>query len=630
MRPGRLGRLAGAAAAALSLAVGVPTALAAETGQGPVVMGGVTQPVYGYADAIRERLWVTANFDSDLDGVPDEIAMDIIRPAATAGDLKSPVIMDASPYFTTLCRGNDSECIADNDGDGLNDKWPLFYDNYFVPRGYAVMLLHMVGTGFSTGCPTTGGTPDNRSAVMAIDWLQGRRTAHDKDGNVVTASWHNGRAGMIGKSYDGTLANAAAATGVQGLSTVVPISAISSWYDYTRSNGIVQRGSSYPSFLANAVTNPDRRAYCAAVRDDLALNDGDLHGDYTPFWAERDYAPDADNVTASVFVVHGTNDENVRPDHWSKWWRELKHTPRKLWLTQTGHVDPFDFRRGVWVDTIHRWFDSELWRIQNGIRFEPEATVERSAGVFADHSQWPDADMKKVRLRLAHTGATTAGLLRTGPKPRAFEPRVYQTFQDSPTQTQTAMQTNLETVTPNRRVFLTPPLLQDVRISGTPLLSLHASADQTDTNLGALLVDWGTDTRVQWSVGDGLRTLTNEDCWGETSPADEPCYRQTETRTVTAEIERVTKGILDARNRNSLTTPEDLVPGVEYQFDFPLLPEDYVFKAGHRIAFVVVGSYPGYGSAADQNRANITVNITKSILELPVVGGEEALKAAGL
>ena len=184
MKPGRLGRLVVAAAATLA-AVGAPTALAADDGPGPVVMGGVTQPVYGYADAIRERLWVTADFDSDLDGVADEIAMDIIRPAATAGDLKVPLIMDASPYYTTVCRGNEGECIADFDGDGLNDRWPLFYDNYFVPRGYAVMLLHMAGTGFSTGCPATGGTPDNRSAVMAIDWLQGRRTAHDKDGNVV-------------------------------------------------------------------------------------------------------------------------------------------------------------------------------------------------------------------------------------------------------------------------------------------------------------------------------------------------------------------------------------------------------------------------------------------------------------
>ena len=94
------------------------------------------------------------------------------------------------------------------------------------------------------------------------------------------------------------------------------------------------------------------------------------------------------------------------------------------------------------------------------------------------------------------------------------------------------MLTNLTTVTPNRRVFLTPPLLQDVRISGTPFVSLSASADQIDTNLGALLVDWGTDTRVQWGTGDGIRTLTTEDCWGENSAVDDPCYRQTETRTM--------------------------------------------------------------------------------------------------
>ena len=37
---------------------------------------------------------------------------------------------------------------------------------------------------------------------------------------------------MIGKSCDGTIANGVAATGVEGLRTIVPIGAISSWYDY--------------------------------------------------------------------------------------------------------------------------------------------------------------------------------------------------------------------------------------------------------------------------------------------------------------------------------------------------------------------------------------------------------------
>ncbi len=49
------------------------------------------------------------------------------------------------------------------------------------------------------------------------------------------ADWSTGKAGMIGKSYDGTLANGVAATGVEGLETIVPISAISSWYKYQRS-----------------------------------------------------------------------------------------------------------------------------------------------------------------------------------------------------------------------------------------------------------------------------------------------------------------------------------------------------------------------------------------------------------
>ena len=62
--------------------------------------------------------------------------------------------MDASPYYSTLGRGNESELKQDTDGDGLPDKWPLFYDNYFVPRGYAVVLLDMVGTDNSTGCPS--------------------------------------------------------------------------------------------------------------------------------------------------------------------------------------------------------------------------------------------------------------------------------------------------------------------------------------------------------------------------------------------------------------------------------------------------------------------------------------------
>src|ERR1043165_3597863 len=89
-------------------------------------------------------------------------------------------------------------------------------------------------TAGSTGCPTTNANEDNLSAKQAINWLGGRATARNAAGQTVTADWDNGKAAMVGKSYDGSLALATAVTGVKGLTTVVPISPPSEYYDYVR------------------------------------------------------------------------------------------------------------------------------------------------------------------------------------------------------------------------------------------------------------------------------------------------------------------------------------------------------------------------------------------------------------
>ena len=49
---------------------------------------------------------------------------------------KIPVIMDASPYYSCCGRGNESQKKT-YDANGNVVQMPLFYDNYFVPRGYA-------------------------------------------------------------------------------------------------------------------------------------------------------------------------------------------------------------------------------------------------------------------------------------------------------------------------------------------------------------------------------------------------------------------------------------------------------------------------------------------------------------
>src|SRR3954462_13822890 len=170
MRSGARGLAAGALAL-VTLALGAGAAQA----QGPVLENGKTKAVYNYKTAIRERVFIPQpGIDQDANGQMDWITADIIRPSEGTAANKIPAIIDPSPYYTTVCRGNESQCIADNDNNGVNDKWPLFLDNYFVPRGYAVILAEAVGTANGTGCVLHGGLGDIKAMKAVIDWLQGR------------------------------------------------------------------------------------------------------------------------------------------------------------------------------------------------------------------------------------------------------------------------------------------------------------------------------------------------------------------------------------------------------------------------------------------------------------------------
>jgi X-Pro dipeptidyl-peptidase len=272
------GRLA-VGAVALGFFAGAGTARAADP-QITIGPDGKSAPVFDYTKAIRERVYIPQpGVDQDSNGKMDFVTADIIRPKESGPALKVPAIIDPSPYYTTVCRGNESQCMADWDGDGVNDRWPLFYDNYFVPRGYAYVLGQMLGTGYTTeGCPNHGGPEDIAGEKSIVDWLNGRVPAYalpDVSSPRVVADWHNGSSAMIGKSYDGTLSNGVAATGVEGLKTIVPISAISAWYNYSRTGG-VRHNTNYPGGNLNptvttgpspppGVNLPNRRPLCAAL-----------------------------------------------------------------------------------------------------------------------------------------------------------------------------------------------------------------------------------------------------------------------------------------------------------------------------------------------------------------------------
>ncbi|MFI5491628.1 Xaa-Pro dipeptidyl-peptidase [Actinoplanes sp. NPDC051859] len=554
-----------------------------------------TAPVYDYADAIRESVWVQTPNDADEDGTRDRVAVDLVRPR-TAPGVRVPIIMDGSPYYACCGRGNESE-LKEYDANGVIAKAPLFYDNYFVPRGYAWAGVDLTGTNRSTGCADVGGPYEVAGAKAVVDWLNGRVPAFTADGTPVSATaWSTGRVGMIGKSWDGSVANGVAATGVEGLETIVPISAISSWYDYMRVNGSL-RGRNYPSYLQNVVS--DRLAACEAVTKSLSTDSAESTGDYNAFWQARDYRPAAGRVHASVFVVHGVNDLNVATGQFARWWDDLAAAgvTRKIWLHQTGHVDPFDLRRGPWVETLHRWFDHFLYGLDNGIEREPRASVETAPGVYTDAKDWPLPGSRAIRTPLG-TGLVS--------------------YTDESLSEEAAV-ANPGTVVAGRVAVRYGPLTTPLRISGTPSVQLRVRVDRPTTQLTAKLVDYGPASRVQYDVGEGVRTLTTESCWGESTAADDACYFDVAERVVTTDHAVLTRGWQDAAHHVTLRRTTPLVPGRWYTITVPIAAYDATLAAGHTLGLVLTQSDPEFTEAPDTG-ATVTVDLAKSSLVLPMVG----------
>ncbi|MEW2357769.1 Xaa-Pro dipeptidyl-peptidase [Spirillospora sp. NPDC029432] len=606
----RSATIATLAAAALIGAAGAAEARAAVPRI--VVKDGLTQPAFSYKDAIREHVFVESPVDSDGDGRRDRVNVDIVRPKESDRGLKVPVIMDASPYYDNAGRGNESERKT-YDANGNPVKFPLFYDNYFVPRGYAFLAVDMIGTTKSDGCPTSGGAPDVLGAKAVVDWLNGRAKAYRADGGPVKAGWSTGRTGMIGKSYDGTIANGVAATGVRGLETIVPISAISSWYDYSRMNGVKYWNDEQP-WLADYV-DTDPPAKCAAVRAELDRGEDDATGNYNAYWSESNYrrgtVGNVGNVRASVFAFHGANDLNVKTNHFSLWWEGLakRGVTRKVWLSQRGHVDPFDTRREKWVATLHRWFDHELHKIDNGALREPRADIEVGPDQWITQRDWPAPGARALTLRPDAGGSLGGG---TG------------TFTDSPGPegagySEGELVSDPTAAKPYRLAYVSGPAPRSARISGTPSARLKVKLDRPTANLTALLVDYGEDTRIDYlGRGEGIETLATESCHGESTAADDACYKQTRTKTVTSPVNVVGRGWLDAQNHASLSDPRPLKPGRYYGVRWETLSQEYVLKKGHRIALIIAGTDADYTTETPTG-ARVTVDLAGSSVRVPVV-----------
>ncbi|MBM7167821.1 Xaa-Pro dipeptidyl-peptidase [Streptomyces sp. G44] len=603
--------------AALAALLATPMSPAAARASGAQ---GESRPVYSYEDAIRESVWVDTRIDGDADGRTDRVAVDIIRPRETdRTGRRIPVIMDASPYYACCGRGNESQKKTyDANGDPV--RFPLHYDNYFVPRGYGYVAVDLAGTNRSDGCVDIGGRSDVQSAKAVVDWLNGRargytgRTGDER----AHAAWSNGRTGMIGKSYDGTVANGVAATGVKGLKTIVPIGAISSWYDYYFAKGAPLFRSG-PDGLARAVESPEARARCGAVKQRL-VEGAPRSGDWTRLWSERDHVPDAGKVRASVFAVHGMQDLNVRTKHFGQWWDALAENgvDRKLWLSQAGHVDPFDLRRAHWVRTLHRWFDHELLGIDNGVDREPMADIERAPGRWTTDRVWPPRGTDTVKLRPAK--GTSPGVGTLGPRPG----RGTETFTDDPGLSETDWAATVHTATLAKAGFVSAPLARDLRLSGSSRVTVTATPTTRTAHLSAVLVDLGPATIRDYAHDDeGITTLPERTCWGGSTTGDSACFKETEAKTTAVDHTVFSRGWADLGHWADADRGRPLTPGKPHTITLDLAASDHVVPQGHRLALIVAGTDKNL-IEPPADRPTLTLDLARTWAKVPLVGGAKA------
>lgn len=631
----RIGIVLTAATAALSFA----TISAAPQAAKPVFENGQAQIVPAFNDPaqwVKQVLWVETSFDSDNDGKPDRVFVDVTRPKQTETEgLKVPIVYESSPYFAGT--SGPRENLWDVKQEVGAEPKPRVHQpeivfqpvrqnvstsqvNTWVPRGFAVVHSEAPGTGLSQGCVTVGGAPEELAPKAVIDWLNGRAKGYKTaDGNeeVSATSWSTGKVGMTGTSYNGTIPVAAATTGVAGLEAIIPVAPNTSYYHYYRTNGLVRHPGGWLGedidFLYDYINSgdPARRAKCnAAIRDGLYVKGRDRqHGDYNDFWADRDLLTKTKGIKAAVLMSHAFNDWNVVPEHSVRIAMAIKgQVPLQFYFHQGGHGGPPP------LEMMNKWFTRYLYGVQNGVERDPKSWIVRedplpgaapatpAAGRGrggtptpppTPYADYPNPDARAVTLYPVSGGGGVGALASVQPRSAITEKLV------DDVQFSGAVLAKAES-SPNRLIYATPVLTAPVHLSGFSRVTIKLASNKAAANLSVWLV------QLPWTDGPiGTSNL-------------------------------ITRGWADPQNAASLTQGGDyhskapgaaLTPGKPVTMTFDLEPDDQIIPAGKRIALMIMSSDRDF-TLWPQAGTELSVDLGTTSITLPVVGGAEALKKA--
>ena len=592
-------------------------------------------------DVIREVVYVESRIDSDQDGLPDLIKVNIIRPRYEG---KIPAVMTASPYHQgTNDKASDKALynmnvdlevkephtiqveepqleLVDPVGSAqlvseteetlthINSSYTL--NDYLLARGFANLYVSGLGTKDSQGLMTNGDYRQIEAYKNVIDWLNGRCRAftdHTRK-RQVKADWSNGKVATTGLSYLGTMSNGLATTGVDGLEVIIAEAGISSWYNYYRENGLVTSPGGYPGedfdslaelTYSRALRAGDYLRHHAAHVADLEEVKKQLDrktGDYNQFWHDRNYILNANRVKAEVVFTHGSQDWNVKPLHVFNMFQALPASIKKhLFYHNGAHV------------YLNNWQSIDFRESMNALLSKKllgyDSSYELPTVIWQDNTgeqSWTSLD------DFGNQTSQRTFLLGDGEKviQNRYETKDYERYGKAyPTFLSDLYQDKAQQVT------IDLPIEEDLHLNGKARLHLRLHSSTNKGLLSAQLLELGSKKYLQpYPAVLSVRTLDN----GRYHMLD----NLTELPFKEAGQRVISKGYLNLQNRHDLLEVEAVTPGEWMEFDFDLQPTIYKLEKGATLRLVLYTTDFEI-TVRDQTDYQLTIDLAQSSLHLP-------------
>ncbi|HFI0139658.1 TPA: Xaa-Pro dipeptidyl-peptidase [Streptococcus suis] len=600
---------------------------------------GKSLATFSTKNLIREVVYVETPVDTAGTGQTDIVKLSILRPHF---DGKIPAVITNSPYHQGVNDVASDKALHKMEGElaekpagtievkqtsitkldldqrelpvslaieKLGHITSYSLNDYFLTRGFASLHVSGVGTLGSTGYMTSGDYQQVEGYKAVIDWLNGRTKAYtDHTRSLeVKADWANGKVATTGLSYLGTMSNALATTGVDGLEVIIAEAGISSWYDYYRENGLVTSPGGYPGEDLDSLTAltyskslqagdflRSKEAYEKGLAAERAALDR-TSGDYNQYWQDRNYLLHADKVKCEVVFTHGSQDWNVKPIHvWNMFHALPSHIKKHLFFHNGAHIYMNNWQSIDFRESMNALLSQKLLGYENNYQLP---TVI-----------WQDNSGEQTWTTLDTFGGENEAVLPLGTGSQTISNLYTQEDFDRYGKAYPSFHQDLYAGKANQ-VSMELPITEDLLINGQVTLKLRVSSSVAKGLLSAQLLDKGSKKRLAPIPSPKTRLSLDNGRYHAQENLVELPYAEMPQRLVT-------KGFMNLQNRTDLMTVEEVVPGQWMDLSWKLQPTIYQLKRGDVLELILYTT-DFECTIRDNGDWTISIDLDHSTIHLP-------------